>query len=501
MLMLSEPQGRQRPLTAKSNPEGEYELKEVKPGRYHLRANRNGYVSQAYGQKSPDSGMSQGTLLMVRAGETLGQVDFKLIRGGVIEGRIVDPDGEPVAQAQVMVERYMTHEGKRNLRPMGGGSTDDRGQFRLFDIAPGKYFVSARFRNWASEDQDDSTYPPVYYPGTPRAQEAARIEVTPGGEIQGIDITLTESKAFSISGKVFRADGKPATEAFLVSMRAEEEDFFGWTFSDSRVDAEGNFKLGGLLPGRYRLTAESRRSEKPQMASVNVDLGNEDVAGVVLALGDGGEISGKVIVEGADPKSIPASMRLFLQPEGGRMMFSQMEGGEVLEDQTFSFRNVMEGAYRLAMLFTPTNLYLKSARVQGKEVLEHAFEIRNGEKITGAEVVLSANGGELSGVVKQEETGEVVKGATIVLFSADPERQGPRSRWTRTTQSDQQGSFQLGGLAPGSYLVCALVNHESGAESSPDYLQELAKLAKSVEIHPQSKISESLLAHPAPVVE
>jgi Carboxypeptidase regulatory-like domain len=381
MLMLSEPQGRQRPLTAKSNPEGEYELKEVKPGRYHLRANRNGYVSQAYGQKSPDSGMSQGTLLMVRAGETLGQVDFKLIRGGVIEGRIVDPDGEPVAQAQVMVERYMTHEGKRNLRPMGGGSTDDRGQFRLFDIAPGKYFVSARFRNWASEDQDDSTYPPVYYPGTPRAQEAARIEVTPGGEIQGIDITLTESKAFSISGKVFRADGKPATEAFLVSMRAEEEDFFGWTFSDSRVDAEGNFKLGGLLPGRYRLTAESRRSEKPQMASVNVDLGNEDVAGVVLALGDGGEISGKVIVEGADPKSIPASMRLFLQPEGGRMMFSQMEGGEVLEDQTFSFRNVMEGAYRLAMLFTPTNLYLKSARVQGKEVLEHAFEIRNGKKL------------------------------------------------------------------------------------------------------------------------
>jgi hypothetical protein len=472
----------------------------VKPGRYHLRANRNGYVSQAYGQKSPDPGMSQGTLLMVRAGETLGQVDFKLIRGGVIEGRVADPDGEPVAHAQVMVERYMTAEGKRNLRPVGGGSTDDRGQFRLFDIAPGKYFVSARFRDWRSEDQGDSTYPPVYYPGTLRAQEAARIEVVPGGEIQGIDITLTESKAFSISGKVFRADGKPATEAFLISMRVEEEEFFGGMSRSGQVDAEGNFKLGGLLPGRYRLIADSGRSEKPQMASVNVDLGNEDVAGVVLALGDGGEIAGKVIVEGADPKSIPASMQLFLDPEGGGMMSFRMEGGEVLEDQTFSFGNVMEGAYRLSM-FTGTNLYVKSARVQGKDVLEHAFEIRNGEKITGAEIVLSANGGELSGAVKQEESGEAVKGATIVLFSADPGRQGPRSRWTRTTQSDQQGSFQLGGLAPGSYLVCALVNHESGAESSPDYLQELARFAKSVEIHPQSKISESLLAHPAPVVE
>jgi hypothetical protein len=125
MLMSSEPQGRERPLTAKTNAEGDYELKEVKPGRYHLRANRNGYVNQGYGQKASDTRMSQGTLVVVRAGETLSQVDFKLIRGGIVEGRVLDSDGEPLAHVQVMLERFMTLEGKRNLRPMGGGSTDD----------------------------------------------------------------------------------------------------------------------------------------------------------------------------------------------------------------------------------------------------------------------------------------------------------------------------------------------------------------------------------------
>ena len=99
------------------------------------------------------------------------------------------------------MERYMTLEGKRSLRPMEGGSTDDRGQFRIFGIAPGKYYVSARYHNWGMEEQSDSTYPPVYYPGTLRAQEAARIEVVAGSEVHGIDITLAESKAFSISGK------------------------------------------------------------------------------------------------------------------------------------------------------------------------------------------------------------------------------------------------------------------------------------------------------------
>ncbi|PYV84524.1 MAG: hypothetical protein DMG05_24485, partial [Acidobacteria bacterium] len=306
-LYSSEPQGHERPLTAKTNSEGDYEFKEVKPGRYQLRANRNGYVSQAYGQKASDPRMSQGTILRVRAGETLGEIDLKLVRGGVIEGRVLDSDGEPVAHTQVMMERYMTLEGKRTLRPMEGGSTDDRGQFRIFGIAPGKYYVSARYHNWGMEDQSDSTYPPVYFPGTLRAQEAARIEVVAGSEIHGIDIALTESKAFSISGKAFRVDGRPAVETMLTSSRVEEDEWGGWTSRGGLMDAEGNFKLGGLLPGRYRIVAESRRGEKPQMASATVDLGNEDVSNVVLALGEGGEISGKVIVEGGDPKSLPAT--------------------------------------------------------------------------------------------------------------------------------------------------------------------------------------------------
>ena len=94
MLRSSEPQGRERPLIAKTNAAGEYEFKEVKPGRYHLRAIRSGYVNQAYGQKESDLRMSQGTLLVVRVGETLSHVDFKLIRGGIIEGRVLDSDGE-----------------------------------------------------------------------------------------------------------------------------------------------------------------------------------------------------------------------------------------------------------------------------------------------------------------------------------------------------------------------------------------------------------------------
>ena len=77
---------------------------------------------------------------------------------------------------------------------------------------------------------------------------------------------------------MFRADGKPAVEAML--SRVEEDDWGAWTSHGGLVDAEGNFKLRGLLPGRYRIMAQSPLSEKPQMASITVEVGNEDVSGV-----------------------------------------------------------------------------------------------------------------------------------------------------------------------------------------------------------------------------
>jgi hypothetical protein len=178
-----------------------------------------------------------------------------------------------------------------------------------------------------------------------------------------------------------------------------------------------------------------------------------------------------------------------------------MQGGEVLEDQTFALRGVSEGAYRFRIYPPPPNLYLKSARVQGKDALEQPLDVRNGEKLTGAEVVLSAEGGEITGVVKQEENGELATGATIITFSAEASRQIPRSRWTRTTQSDQQGTFRLGAVIPGEYLICAVQNYEFGAESSPEYLRELAKHAKTISVQARSQVNESLVVHPAPEVE
>ena len=140
-------------------------------------------------------------------------IDLRLTRGGVITGRVGDEDGEPLARALITVQRYQYVRGERQLQPAGGDQTDDRGQYRVFGLPPGDYYVSAstsglgallgrgmqqlaagsaaggggggrgggRSRPSAGADRTGATgYAPTYYPGVVSAPEAGKVAVGAG---------------------------------------------------------------------------------------------------------------------------------------------------------------------------------------------------------------------------------------------------------------------------------------------------------------------------------
>ena len=505
MLRGSESRPGTNPQTSQTNENGEYEIKDVKPGRYTLMVMRNGYVSQTYGQKSTDmmSAMMspmQGTQLTVRAGETLSQVNFQLIRGGAVEGQITDQSNEPLSRVMVQLSRYRTMQGKRSLMPVSMGQTDDRGHFRLFEIAPGSYYLSASYASFGFPD-GGGAFPPTYYPGALSPQEASKLQVAPAAEITGINMALTEAASFTITGKVMRGDGKPATGARLMSMRHPPEGF-AMMFGGSGVDADGTFKLTNMLPGKYRLTTSTTRDGKQESGSVIVEVGNEDLQNVFIVLGNGAEVSGKIVVEGQSTQPIePRQIRVTLVPDAGPMMGGFFGGGpqETKDDLTFT-QNVAEGSMRFNVNLPTGNFYLKSIRMEGRDVTDQAVDFKNNDRYHGVEVVISSQGGQLSGVVRKEEGGEVLRGATVVVFPSDPERQS-KSRFVKTVQTDQQGSFDAKGLVPGEYVVCALLTHEAGAETDVSYLKEIEKLGKRVELAAGTAKTENLVASAGPSTE
>ena len=125
--------------------DGHFEFKGLDPGKYQLRANRVGYVTSEYGQRKPND---PGAVRTLRAGQVLKDLVFRLVPAAVISGRIMDEDAEPLPGITVCALREVYSEGKRNLRTAAAVETNDLGEYRLYGLPPGRYFVSAVYPQW-----------------------------------------------------------------------------------------------------------------------------------------------------------------------------------------------------------------------------------------------------------------------------------------------------------------------------------------------------------------
>ena len=493
-----------RPVTVRTAPDGNYEFKQVTPGRYRLFASRNGYARQGYGQKpGSESDLASATPLDVRSGETLNNINLSLLRGGAIEGRILDQDGEPVARIQASLIRARYVQGRRVLQPAGSDQTDDRGQFRIYDIPPGTYYLMATPRVFGVTDESRAVYPPIYFPGVLDPQEAAKIKMVSGGELRGYDLPLFETTGYQITGKVTSPDGQPPRRVFVMAQKVPSSGL-ARPASAEGTGAQGDFTLRGLIPGTYRLVAQERREDRFLTGSTMVEIGNQDVAGVVLPLGNGAELQGRVVMEGQNQPAALASVRISAislgdSDRGGMGFRARGPGGTNLkEDGTFLLKDLVEGPTRIVLSQPPAGAYVKSIRAQGKDVTDAPLDLHSGDRIQGVEIVIAASGAQLSGTVKEGTNGAPVSGASVLLYPADTQLVGPNSRYIRTAKSGQQGEFSIQGLVPGEYKLCAVLDHEGGAEFDPDFLQSLDRVSKSLTLDTGRAANETLEAVAAP---
>ncbi len=457
------------PRTVRTNARGEYEFKDLKAGKYSLRATRNGYVPQSYGQKERQGSvgpMGGERCCRLGAGEALGGIDFRLIRGGVVEGRVVDQDNEPLSRVSVMLSGYRSFGGERSLIPAGRDQTDDRGRFRIFDVAPGSYFLSVTPRPFFGWRQgEERSFPPTYYPGVLSPQEATKVQVTAGGEVGGFHITMIEALSYSVSGRVLTPEGNPAHSVWITSYEESGDALVSVMMgSSASTDLQGEFKVANLLPGKHRLMARTERGENPQMASATVEVTDRDLSGLTLVLGEGAEITGRIVADSEesalDWRRISLSMRLV---GGGRRIIFGGGGARVEEDFTFKISNLMGGLYRFSVRLPPGNHYVESIRVEGQEIIDRPIEMRTNDRLAGVEIRVSSKGSRISGFVQKEEAREAAQGATVLVFADDPQYRESHSRFTRTTRTDQGGAVLSGRSGPGGVPAVRCGRSRAGA--------------------------------------
>jgi protocatechuate 3,4-dioxygenase beta subunit len=469
-------------FAANTDGDGRFEIKKITPGQYRFIASHTGYVAQQYKAKA----VGRGALLTLTPGQEVNDGLFRLVRAAVVTGRVVDESGEPMARVGVTALRKLTAEEKEDWGPQAGKQefmasnaalTDDRGEYRIFGLKPGEYYVKAAesdmpaFFGMSGEDDSMSwslraalgnQYAPVFYPGVLQVDQAQPVALGPGDEVEA-DFAMRHVKTVEVAGRVIAADGKPATHAY-VQMYVPET--VSWTDElGASTSAKGDFSIKGVPPGSNILSAQESDEDIRRMTRQKLEVGNDNIDSLVIVFGKGTNISGRIVSVSPGVNALDR-IRIQLEPTSDTDT-AGFGFAQVKRDGSFEITEIADGNYALRVYGIDQGWYVKSARLGAEDVLQKGLEAERGPSSGALEIVLSSGSAQLDGAVTEND--KPIAGAEVRV-KPDPETPYNRMR-SKSASTDQNGHFVFATVPPGKYRVTARLPSASaetpGSSSEP----------------------------------
>jgi len=326
----------------------------------------------------------------------------------------------------------------------------------MFGLKPGEYYICATdaaepevgptaSQHFLIQQYLGTEYAPVYYPGVVQLSQAQVVSAKAGDEVQA-DISMHHMKTLEGAGRVIGADG-PAKHTVIALQLSGVNDLSSWR--NDMTDDKGNFKMKGVPPGTYVITAyEQREGMMAGQGRQKIEVGTENVESVIISLGGGTTFQGRITVAG--PRSVTLDrlqVRLLATDDGEEVGGN----GRVNKDGTFEIPSVRDGSYAIQLWGLEQEWYVKAARLGQEDILENGLQVEKGAAGGTLEMVVSSSSAQLEGSVTDGE--QAITGARVRIL---PEPVIPYNRFRSVSlRTDQIGHFSVPNLAPGKYQVFA----------------------------------------------
>jgi hypothetical protein len=409
------------------------------------------------------------------------------------------------------------------LSPINGEQADDRGEFRIYPLPPGEYYVMVTPR---LPGVRAATIPPApeiqvatLFPNATTLDGASKVVVSMGEEVRGLDVRVRTAPASTVSGRVtsnyppvaprMGRGGAPIPTTGTLSLASREPGGFADLLGGmtAMANADGSFQIPNVTPGVYDLYARmpiakgwgglappERATNAAAFGRASIEVRSGNVEGVQIVIHQGMDVPGRITVDGA-PKQARVLLNMIPDDSIGRVGDSQTSSvyTQVMQyrpviapDGSFTIPVVPEGHYRFGVQIQEQgNAYVADIRQGPASVYDTGLQVGS-QAIDPLEVDIRMDGGTLETTVVGSDR-KPAAGKTVVLVPAAQRRQNPSLY--KVGNSDAQGKVVLTNLAPGQYRLFAWDNVRVGAWMNAEFLRRFEERGTSVTIHAGSRQS------------
>jgi hypothetical protein len=451
-----------------TNDEGKYQIGGLAPGSYLIAPIAWAFVSV---ERNPDGG-GGGRPVVIADDESVENLDFALVRGAVITGKVTDANGRPVIEETVSLTS--TDPGRPFYPVNQNFQTDDRGVYRMFGIPAGRFKVSV------GQGDDDLSgggrgrpvYRKTFFPQATDPAKANVVEVAEGAEMSNIDITVGKTiPGFSASGRVVDGEsGRPLPNTTIhltrtVIIDASSSSSVGEGAGQS--DNQGEFQIKNLVPGHYSLSIYPNPPSDIRADPVVFDVIDQDVSGLRITTSAGASVEGTVVLEGSQESSVAAKLtKLYLSAsvEDESNHTSSGESAQILGNRSFRIGGLQAGLANFSLRGSSELKGFTIVRIERDGVAQASgIQIRNGEHLTGVKVTVAYGTATIRGVVKLEN-GTLPADARLSVHLSSL----AYPLFDEGTGVDSRGNFVIERLVAGSYeLTLYVFGHPGPAPQRP----------------------------------
>ncbi len=453
--------------TTKTDANGKYKFEGVGAGTYFVAPHAMAYVFSEASNYQPYPGKN----VNLSAEEHLTDVNLALTRGGVITGKITDAAGRPVVEERISLilkdaQGRNASRVRNYFEPMIS-QTDDRGIYRIFGLAPGKYLVSVGEgeNNFSGVgDVARKRYPQTFYPGVATETEAKLVEVEADAEAANIDIRLSrEKQTYTARGQaVDGLSGKPIVGIRIGLVRIGRNGMQVVASTPGITNANGEFAIQGLISGSYAVYLENEYTLPFYAERTMFEVADADVNGLQIKAQRGSTISGSVLIQGAAAQDLSQLFRslyvsYFSRAGDPALSYTPMR---LQSDGTFRLTGIIPGLgnFRLGSFTGENQVMLLRVERDGVPI-NGGLTVNAGEEVQGIRLIAGLGAGVIRGQVVVQ--GGTIPSGAMMMVSA---RLLSTQQGGRTVSVDARGTFLFEKLMPGEYelmLSPPLVNGQS----------------------------------------